>query len=916
MILYKFLLSFLVALQIVGPSWMVAFSSSEVLAQDISDVKTIIAGLRGVVTVTPATNNRPGYAPKYRSLLESGDVIATEEESVAELLLGNQGIVTLQEYSEAVLEQQTHDDLAVMLNVGAAEWSQPLKGTSSIPLALSTPNVRARTRGGLVTVQVQPTLGNTAIQNSPQQPFVVRTSLLAQSSTGGNVALLETFCVKEGSLQLEYPGVQSGVLEQKEVPAGQCAGFLNGTLQAMGDQHQIDDWRAVCSVVEHCEIPESAKKQIAEKQMKQALALEEALLGSEADEGEVDENIILATTGLSLAGNIIVEPPPEPVIPVIILPCSGTEECSGTPNENVPGAPNTNVPPPVESPGSGNVPPPVVNPGSGFDGMSPGPNVGGGVPPLGGPGGSGSGGNPSPSTNVQTLTTLVPPLGVSGGIGSLLFLDSDFAADKELVMVDSGIKADAPHQGNPPITSLVVSALTPTGGTVPSNQRLPFQFSSFNQSGSPTVQLGVEGLSRESQARKIAQFARSASISPNTNLDDSVPEGGAVELCSSLLDCFEVILAVGDQGTFENPESDAGIDGSIQARSSSTIDPLLGLPETTRDVGLDAGVVLANTTVSLARQQSTSNGTTGTGAIVGTKVESSALSFLGNPGDPAVVSLDDRALALLDGSRIQPSANQSVSTSLLTIVDSQLTGPKNSPVIGKDSNGNDVIRQDIPPVIEIIGSSATTETGVVVASTASGGQTGVLDQTLLEASSPLVAMIQGTMETASDFGQIGGKNAKVVANLVTGDALIRLDASAFTANGNLFAVADGAQLLVTNGALLSLRGNSTANINGAFVSVTGAGSLFSLAGGSLVDFGSGTNMVNVSNNLCSSGGCFAPFSDPSLMVAGDQANFSAPTGYNPFVDAGTFADGSVNSVNVTPGSAILEVQQGGRIQIQ
>jgi hypothetical protein len=132
----------------------------------------------------------------------------------------------------------------------------------------------------------------------------------------------------------------------------------------------------------------------------------------------------------------------------------------------------------------------------------------------------------------------------------------------------------------------------------------------------------------------------------------------------------------------------------------------------------------------------------------------------------------------------------------------------------------------------------------------------------------------------------------------------------------LFNVTGGGQLVVSGGALLSLQGNSIVNINGVLVSVTGVGSLFSLTGGSLVDFGGGTNSVNISNSLCSGGGCFAPFSDPSLMVAGDSASFSAPAGYNPFVDAGTFTDGSVNTVNVTTGSAILEVQQGGSIQIQ
>ncbi|MDH5562626.1 MAG: hypothetical protein OEY91_03250, partial [Nitrospirota bacterium] len=666
-----------------------------------------------------------------------------------------------------------------------------------------------------------------------------------------------------------------------EVPAGQCVGFLNGALRAMGDKYQIVDWRVICAVGPHCEIPESVKKLIAKKQMRQALALEEALLGSDPDEGEVDEDIILATTGLLLAGAIQGANGPGGLPPDSgILPCTGTPEfCAG------------------------------------FDGTSPVPNAGGSVPPPAGPGGSGSGGSPSPGTNVQTLTTLVPPQGVSGGIGSLLFLDSNFVANKELLIVDSGIKVDAPHMGIPPSSSLVISSLIPSGGTTPSNQNLPLQFASFNQPGSPTVQLGVEGPTRDDQAQQLAQFARSTSVNPNDFLA-GIPENGAAEPCSTLLDCFEIILAIGDQGTFGNPESDSGIDGSIQARSSSTIDPALGLPGATREVTLKNGVVLVNTTVSLARQEATASSFAGMGSLVGKRVESSALSFLGNPGDPAIVRLEDRALALLDRSHIQPLPNPFASTALLAIVDSQLTGPQSPPVIGKDINGNDIVRPDIPPIIEIIDSSAKVETGVVVASTASAGQTGILDQALLEATSPLLAMIRGTMETTSDFGQIGGKNANVVANLVAGDALIRMDASSFTVHGNLFNVTGGGQMLVTGGALLSLQGNSIANINGVFVSVGGTGSLFSLTGGSLVDFGTGTNIVNISNSLCGSGGCFAPFSDTNLMVAGDRANFMAPAGYNPFVDAGTFADGSVNKVNVTPGSAILEIQPGGTIHIQ
>ena len=134
-------------------------------------------------------------------------------------------------------------------------------------------------------------------------------------------------------------------------------------------------------------------------------------------------------------------------------------------------------------------------------------------------------------------------------------------------------------------------------------------------------------------------------------------------------------------------------------------------------------------------------------------------------------------------------------------------------------------------------------------------------------------------------------------------------------NGNLFSVTGGGQLTV-NGSLLSVQGSSTVTLDGGVFVHVGAGSLFSLTNGALVDFGTGNNVVNVANNLCLGGGCFAPFADTSLKVAGNPADFTAPNGFNPFVDLGTFSDGSKNVVNVGQDAAILAVDPGGSIQIK
>jgi hypothetical protein len=643
-------------------------------------------------------------------------------------------------------------------------------------------------------------------------------------------------------------------------------GFFNGALRAMGDEYQITDWRTICAVGQHCDIPESIKKLIKKKQMAQALALERALVGSDSEDAEVDEQVVLATTGLSLGASTQGSGADSPITGGVVLPCTGNSQLCEAPDPNVGGPP---------------------------------PSTGGGS------------GNPSPG-NIQTLGALVPVGGVAGGLGGLTFLDGEFIADKELLLVDSGIKVNAPHVGKSPQNTLVISALAPSGSGSVSNQHIPLQFSSFDQTPSSGVQIGTESADRFEQAAQLAQFARSSSIDPN-NILASVPEAGAAEPCQTLLDCFEIILAQGSQGTFQNPDPDGGIDGTIQARSSSTFDPGLGIPGATREVTLKAGVVLVNSQVFIGAQDKTSAMFSNTGALFGTTIQGAAVSAVGTLGDPALLKLEDRALAVLDGSSLKP-VTSSVPIALMAVLDSQLIGPTTPSIIGKDVNGNDVIRPDVSPFIEVIDGQVQADTGVLIGSTATSQNAGPLDQALLDASSPLVAMIRGSLTTTSDFGRVAGQNAKLVANLVAGDALIRLDASSMVVNGNLFNVTGGGQLNVT-GSLVGLTGNSTFSLNGTFVNV-GPGSVFTLTNGALVDFGTGMNTVNIANSLCAGGGCFTPFPGQPWQVAGNPLNFSAPSGYNPFVDLGTFQDGSVNTVNVAPGSAILSVQPGGSINIQ
>ena len=962
MILHKTLLTFLVAFHILGPSWVLAIQTTEALSQKSVKSLALISGIHGVVTVIP--KNKPGYAPEYQTVLNIDDVISTDEESLAEILLQNQGLVTLQDYSEAMVVENDHGKVSLALEAGAAEWSIPHQKSEGVPFTFMTPNARVTSQGGLLRAKVQRIFSELVQTPQSESSFLVRTSFQTKSASVANTDLLERFCVNEGSLTINLSGGQ-----QETLAPGECRGFLNGQPYAKKTIFTIDELGAVCVVGSHCEIPESAKKLIITKQTGQALALEQALVGSDQDKVEVDERVILATTGLLLVADTQNVGPENPDTGGVVLPCtgdscddpgsdgtgtgdgvgtgdgsgtgdgtgdgsgsgdgsgtgdgtgdgagsgdgSGTGDGTGDGSGSGDGSGNGVGSEPGDGSGSGS--------GGSGGGTTPEPNVGGMepvVPPVN-TGGNSDGGLLPPEfpSNIQTITELLSASGVEGGIGLLNFQNGDFTADKELFLADSGLLASAPHLGKPPQNPLVVDDLSPDGVGSPSNQNVTLEFSSFtvNRPNLPPlnsrVQLGVEGTSRFQQSQQLSQFARSSSIDPDDIFSSLAGTGNRPP---SQLSRFEILLSDG-LGGFENPpnpDPDAGIDASIQVRSPSTMD---SASTSSRFVTVKKGVVLTNTQVTLAPQVKTTTSFSGLNPDLGQSIQAAAVSIVGEPGDPAQIKVEDRILAILGGSHIQ-SADPTVTTALLSVLDGTLQGPNVPSVIGRDTSGADILRDGVSPIIEVIDGSADVTNAVVVGSTANPNQTEILDEALLEACAPLLSMIRGNLTTSSNFARVAGQNAKLNAMLLPGDALVRLNASSLVVNGNLFNVTGGAQLNVIDGSILSVQGGSMVDINGGVFVNVGAGSLFSLTNGALVDFGMGNNVVNISNDLCAGGGCFQPFANPAWQVAGSPSDFSAPNNFNPFEDLGTFADGSINSLNVGQDSAILSVESGGSIQIQ
>ncbi|GJL52475.1 MAG: hypothetical protein NPIRA01_37020 [Nitrospirales bacterium] len=184
-----------------------------------------------------------------------------------------------------------------------------------------------------------------------------------------------------------------------------------------------------------------------------------------------------------------------------------------------------------------------------------------------------------------------------------------------------------------------------------------------------------------------------------------------------------------------------------------------------------------------------------------------------------------------------------------------------------------------------------------------------VDAQLLDATSPLVVLVQSTLSTGSDFLDVNG-GSTLVANLPN-DALVSLDASRLTVNGSLISVSGANSAVSVTGAIFNLQNGSVLEIAGGALVETNAGGAFSLTG-PLGQFSGGTaanpNILSVTNNVCATGSCTTPFAGfPELRVSGAvnvQPGFNPLEGFDP----------SGNQLAISDDAAVL-VNTGGTINL-
>jgi hypothetical protein len=180
--------------------------------------------------------------------------------------------------------------------------------------------------------------------------------------------------------------------------------------------------------------------------------------------------------------------------------------------------------------------------------------------------------------------------------------------------------------------------------------------------------------------------------------------------------------------------------------------------------------------------------------------------------------------------------------------------------------------------------------------TVSATQAVRVDNALLEASAPLLALTNGSsLATAADTVALSYQ-----AKVTSLGSIIALDRSALTvANGAALSLAGGSVLRVT-GDLFSLANGSTLSVlNGPLVSLTG-GSILKV-NGALVGFGgAGGNVVSVSNSFC-----------PCTTIGGIPVSLTGGALASNVSIAGAVKNGALGSVNLSPNAALIRVHGAG-----
>ncbi len=888
---------------------------------------------RNIVTSIQGDVTRRGDASSdirpllFKDILNLGDEIRTTEEGSTQILLGSSGLVTLGPHTSIQLNQEDSGEPVLTLRKGQLELAAAKNQMQPGEIyTIQTPQGRITTEGGLLQIQVRQSDSATALEQPHGTPHLVRTSsttrLVPVALTSPTI---ETITVREGSASVASTRTAQ---EAQTVEAGQTLQLGENTPKSFDSLSEpARDALNICATNSHCETPEPAKELVQTQQLSEAQALSQVLVGAgeESTEGQAqtDEDVILATTaGVALSSST----GGEALLVSLFGPGGGT----GAGNQGVGGG-NGSVNGTLFGEGNGTL--------SGF-----GNGIGGGDLTNDFKSGSGVLDDDSASAIILDIGGVQNGFQFEGGAGLLVFTEreplkitfngpenlpiselndpdnfsfeqdpqfnvsSNFSAETELLVVDSGDLSTAPHQGIPPTSTLVVRGITEDNISLTLNKFserrdpdtgepfAPFGIGVFSTDGlgitSPDI--GFVPDTPETRARAAGANSRVAisKSSEDANREIFVPINDDVEgvFANPPRDPVGIL---GDFSSGTTPEtinrtcrscSDGNsegfigsgnfmslINGAVTARSpdSGTLNDRL--------VILNGGVVLDQMTMVTIGDTPATNDYFG----INGEFDGSLIGFIAKDSNPAIARINNRALAVLNQSTISKQNNKNVA--LLSVLDSQLSGPTEPPM-GNDVNGNAVPLRTMErdgnniaitsPLLDIGnpggGSNQQNQATVEVTSAAVIRSTGVesdvlVPDALLQLESPLMSLISSTVTTNSHFADFQTTRPNDLlfstdfsSNVEKQKAVLVVDNSTVTVeNGHLVHVQQG-HMQITDGVIFSNTNGGNIDIqNGTFVNLTD-GANFTLAHhafGGFESFDSSNTGLSVDNSLCASGNC-------------------------------------------------------------
>ena len=258
------------------------------------------------------------------------------------------------------------------------------------------------------------------------------------------------------------------------------------------------------------------------------------------------------------------------------------------------------------------------------------------------------------------------------------------------------------------------------------------------------------------------------------------------------------------------------------------------------------------------------------------------------PSDSTITfSVPNEDLIQIEGSTVE------VNASTLTLNNSEIPAANNAPALVSVSAGGEFLGTSTDPIVSFQNSQTTTQSAVTL-----------LDDSLLEASAPLIAASSTNSsdpfasQITTNGSAVRVASSQVIAGLpADAVALIQLDASRLVTAGSLFELDSG--VLTVNGNLASLTNGSTL-ITDSLVTLS-TGSSFGLTGGSLL-FGDASSIANINNSLCAGGGCIDGFvfAPPGNTISIAQ-NFQPTQGVSIAPDAALIVvNGTGNTVVLSP----------------